>query len=179
MAEYLFTRIWLGRLVFLACTAFVVFLYLIPLRFSAGFLPRPDLLAGLVLAFVLRRPEFVPIWLIALVFFLADLLLLRPPGLWAAVMVGLCAFTRAQEYRLRELGFVFEWVFVAGVLFVAILLNRLILALAVVPQPEFGAVMFHYFVTVLTYPGVVFFCHFFLRLRKITPDQAIRFGHRL
>lgn len=166
-------------MVFAATSALVLFLYLIPLRFSAGLVPRPDLLAGLALAFVLRRPEFVPAWMIALVFFLADMILLRPPGLWAAIMIGLCGFTRGQEYRLRELGFLFEWGLVGTGLFVAVLLNRLVLVLAAVPHPEFGQIMFHYFVTILTYPAVVFFCYFVLHIRKITPDQAIKFGHRL
>ena len=53
------------------------------------------------------------------------------------------------------------------------------LALSMVPQPGFGSVMLHYLTTVLAYPLVVFVCYYILRVQKITPDQAIRFGYRL
>ncbi len=179
MANSLFATVWLGRTVFLGCAAVLLFLALVPLSFTPGLVPRPDLTLCLTFAVVLRRPEFAPFWLIAVVIFVDDILLQRSLGLWTGIVILSCEFIRTQEYRFRDLVFPFEWLFVAGVMFLALLVNRLILTLAFVTPPGFGLEVFHYFVTVLAYPVVVFFCYFVLRIRKVTPDQAIRFGHRL
>jgi len=178
-ADSVFLGVWMGRVRFLAMAALVVFIALVPSDLGKHLVPAPDLLAGLTLAVVLRRPEFVPFWLLAVVFLLADILEMRPPGLWTAIILLTAEFTRAQEYRLRELAFVFEWAFVAAVMFLALLANRVILMLTLVPQAGFGAVMMHYLVTVLSYPLVVLLCYFVLHIRKVSPNLAIRFGHRL
>ncbi len=179
MGDMLFTQIWLGRLAFAGCVLILTFASLVPLDFTPTVFAAPDLMFCLVFAFVLRRPDFVPVWLIAGVFFLADILFFRPPGLWTAIVVLTAEFTRTQEYRLRDLVFPFEWAFVAATMFLAVLANRLMLSLVVVPMPGFGAIMRVYLVTAAAYPLVVFFCYFLLRIRKITPGEAIRFGHRL
>ncbi|MCA8868280.1 MAG: rod shape-determining protein MreD [Rhodobacteraceae bacterium] len=171
--------LWLGRLAYFGCAAAILFFALAPLGFVPKFTPQPDLLLCLTFTFVLRRPEFAPVWLVAAVFLLADILLLGPPGLWTAIVVLLTEFTRTQEYRFREQPFLFEWAFVAGAMFLALLANRLLLVVALVPLSSFGAVTLHYLVSVLAYPLVVLFCYFFLRIRKISPDEAIRYGHRL
>lgn len=173
------TGVWIGRAVYLSVAAILLFLALLPLRFVPSFIPSPDFLACLTLAVALRRPEIVPFWLIAAVFLLGDLLLHRAPGLWTAVMVLTAEWVRGQEYRFRELAFPFEWAFFAGVLFLAILADRVILGAMLVPQPGFGAITLHYLVTVLAYPVVVFFCYVFLRIRKLRPDEAVLLGHRL
>ncbi len=172
-------RIWLGRAKFLACAAVLLFIALVPVNASPQLIPGPDLLFGLILAIVLRRPEFAPFWLLAPVLFLSDILQMRPPGLWALIVILAAEFTRAQEYRFRDLAFPVEWALVAGVMFAAMSANHLILFLTLAAQSSFGAVMLHYLVTVLTYPLVSFICYFILQIRKVTPDVAIRFGRRL
>lgn len=179
MADSRLATLWFGRALFLGCNMVLLFLSLVPLGFTPGVIPRPDLTLCLTFAVVLRRPEFAPFWLIALVFFVDDILLERPLGLWTGLIILSCEFIRTQEYRFRDLVFPFEWAFVAGVMFLALLANRFILALAFVPLSGFGLASLHYFVTILAYPAVVFLCYFGLRIRKVTPDVAIRFGHRL
>jgi len=179
MAEPRGATEWLGRAVYLGCAVVLLFLALVPLRFTPGGIPRPDLTLCLTLAVVLRRPEFAPFWLIGLVFFIDDMLLDRPPGLRTAIVVLSCEYIRTQEYRFRDLVFPFEWAFVVLVMFLALLVNRILLTMAFVPVSGFGLAMLHFFVTVLAYPGTVLFCYAVLRIRKVTPEQAIRFGHRL
>lgn len=178
-AESALVRVWRGRLIFTGCAGLLIFGALLPLGFEPTFTPSPDLLFSLTLAIVLRRPEFVPFWLLAPIFLLADILLMRPPGLWTAIVLLAAEFTRAQEYRFRDLVFPFEWGFIAAVIFLALLANRILLFIALVPLPGFGAVMLHFIVTIMVYPLVVFFCYSILRIRKVTPDVAVRFGHRL
>ncbi|NOX39100.1 MAG: rod shape-determining protein MreD [Alphaproteobacteria bacterium] len=179
MANALSAKIWFGQTAFALSAAAIMFVGLVPLDFTPGGVPWPDLMLGLTYAILLRRPEFVPIWLIAAVFFIADILMMRPPGLWTAIVLLSCEFSRNQISRLRELPFPFEWAFVAGTMFLAILANRLVLAITLLAVPNFGATMLYYFVTVLAYPAIVFFCYFVLRIRRITPNEAIRYGHSL
>ena len=179
MAEALSARLWLGRGLFALLVMVLLFIELVPLGFDAERAPRPDLPVALAFAVLLRRPDLAPLWLLAGLWFLADLLLQRPPGLWAALAVLAFEFARDREYRFREAMFPLEWGFVALLLFAAMLANRLILALTLTPLPALGTVMLHYFVTVLAYPAVVFFCYFILRIHKVTPDEAFRYGHRL
>ena len=47
-------------------------------------------LLGFACAWCLRRPEYVPAWSLAGLFLLADLLLQRPPGLWALLALMGC-----------------------------------------------------------------------------------------
>jgi len=170
---------WVGRLSYVAVASAILFVDLLPLSFTPGFIPTPDLLFVLTLAIALRRPEFVPDWLVAPVFFLADILLMRPPGLWSAVALVATIFTGRQEYRFRDVTFLLEWGFVASVMFLAMLANRIALTTMLIEQPPFGTMMLYFLVTAATYPLVVAFCYFILRIRKVTPDVAVLFGHRL
>jgi len=156
----------------------LIFAELLPLGSGAERGPRPDLPAVLAFAVLLRRPGLAPVWLLAVLWLLGDMLLQRPPGLWAALLLLVFEFTRDREPRFRDLAFVLEWGFVALALLAATLANRLLLALSLSPLPDAGAVMLHYIVTVLAYPPVVLFCYFILRIHKPTPDEAFRYGHR-
>ncbi len=179
MARAITAKIWFGQTAFALSAAAIMFFGLVPLDFTPGGVPWPDLMLGLAYAILLRRPEFVPIWLIATVFFIADILMMRPPGLWTAIVLLSLEFSRNQVARLRELAFPFEWAFVAGTMFLAILGNRVLLAITLLPVANFGTTMLYYFVTVLAYPLIVFFCYFVLRIRRISPNEAIRYGHSL
>jgi rod shape-determining protein MreD len=179
MAETLLSRLLLGRLVYAGCVFVLLFISLVPLGFTPALVPGPDLLLGLTFAFVLRRPDYVPIWLLVGVFFLSDILLLRPPGLWTAIVILAVEFTRLQEYRFRELAFPFEWAFVGAVMFLCLIANRLVLSLMIVPQVGFSTTMLHFLTSFAAYPLVVGFCAFLLRLHKVTPQEAIKYGHRL
>jgi len=175
----LLMRVWGGRLVFVTGIALLSFLKLVPLTFVPHIFLPPDLMFSLVLAFALRRPDFVPIWLVALVFLFTDLLLMRPPGLWSGIVVLSCEFLRAQEYRLRDLAFPFEWLFIGGTMLIAFLAAYGVRSLTLLPVPTLGAFLSLLAATWLSYPVVVFICHKFLRVRHITPQEAVRMGRRL
>ncbi len=178
MANTYLARLWLGRLTFLAVAWLVLALALVPHDFTPRLIPAPDLLLGLAFAFMLRRPDFLPVWLVALVFFVSDLLLMRPPGLWSAIIILAMEFTRNQEHRLRELAFPFELAFVGAVMFLAMIANRLILSLLIVPQGGFGTLMLLFLTSLLAYPLVVLFCSMVLRLHGMTLHEVITSGGR-
>lgn len=78
---------WGHRVLFLGLALVLLFLRLLPLGNAPGTLPGPDLLLCLIMAWVMRRPDYLPVGLIILVVLAEDLLLLRPPGLWTALVV--------------------------------------------------------------------------------------------
>jgi penicillin-binding protein 2 len=89
---------------------------LLPLHPGPGRFPPPDILLLITIAWVLRRPDYVPVGLIAAAFLMADFLFMRPPGLWAALVVLATEYLRAREAGWRDLPFLLEWAIVGAVL---------------------------------------------------------------
>ena len=57
--------LWLHRLLFLAVAALLIFFKLLPLNNSAGALPGPDILLCMIFAWTVRRPDYLPVLMIA------------------------------------------------------------------------------------------------------------------
>ncbi|MEM7724731.1 MAG: rod shape-determining protein MreD [Pseudomonadota bacterium] len=171
MAERPVTYLWAMRLLFLALSGLIMFLHLLPLEPVSRFWAAPDLMIALTFAWVLRRPEFAPLVLIAGVFLLADFLLQRPPGLWSAlVLIG--SFTlRSKALDLRDLTFSMEWLSVASTLIAITLAYRIILALLVVDTPPLSLTLVQLLMTLIAYPFVVLASQTIFRVRKIAPGE--------
>lgn len=159
-----------GRLaywmLFLVLIASVLFVQLLPLNPGPGRLPGPDIMLLIVFAWTILRPNLLPIWMVAGVFLLADLLLMRPPGLWTALVILACEFLRSRWNVLRTAPFLVEWGLVAGLVTALILAKAAILGIFGVAQPSFGLTMIHLVVTVLSYPIVVLLAARSFGLRK-------------
>lgn len=171
MVDALTLRRMIYWLLFAALSALVFFAHLLPIEVGAARLPAPDLILCLAFAWVLRRPDYVPLLLVALVTLLGDWLLLRPPGLWTAlVLIGL-EFLRTRQQFTREMPFPVEWAMVASVLLAATLANRLVLALFQVPQGGLGLTLLQLGATALAYPLVVLVTHGLLGVRRVAPGE--------
>ncbi|MDT8854190.1 rod shape-determining protein MreC [Paracoccaceae bacterium Fryx2] len=171
--------LWLHRGIFVAVALVLLFLRLLPLGGLAGEWPGPDLLMCLVLAWVLRRPDYLPALLIALVVLVEDFVLMRPPGLWAAIVLLASEFLRSRAALTRELSFVAEWLMVAGLMLAMLLGYRLVFAVAFLPQPDFGYAMVQSVVTMLCYPAVVGLSWLALDVRKPAMGEVDAMGRRL
>ncbi len=171
-------RLWHIAL-YLAIAAVLLFLRLLPISPGTGGLPGPDLMLALTLAWVLRRPDYVPALMIAAVFVLEDLMYQRPPGLWAlAVLLG-TEFLRAREPGLRDLTFLLEWLVVGAVMAAMLLLTRTVLLVLMVPQPPLGLALLQYLATLVAYPVVVVASHLAFGLRRAAPGEVDAFGRKL
>lgn len=170
---------WLFRALFLALTLMLLFLRLLPLGHEPGGLPGPDLLLCLIFAWVVRRPDFLPLSLIVVVILAEDLILMRPPGLWTAIVVLATEFLRSRIALTRELNFVVEWMLIAGVMLGMMLAYRLALAIAFVPQPAFGFAIVQFLWSIALYPLVVALSRLVLDLRKPATGEVDDFGRRL
>lgn len=179
MVDALRSSVWLYRLVFLGLAAAFLFLKLLPLGSIAGEWPGPDILLCLIFAWVVRRPDFLPVPLIAAVLILEDLLLMRPPGLWTALVILATEFIRSRAALTRELGFVTEWLLVAGMMAALLISYRLAFALAFLPQPGFGFALVQTVWSILCYPLVVAASRLAFDLRKPATGEVDAYGRRL
>ncbi|WP_341367254.1 hypothetical protein [Yoonia sp. BS5-3] len=80
MADQTDPRIWINRGVFLLVAFLIVVAQLVPLDMRPASWSWPDLLLAMTLAWVVRKPDYAPVALIAALFLMTDLLLHRPPG---------------------------------------------------------------------------------------------------
>lgn len=156
---------WSYRALFLALGALLLFLRLLPLSTLPARIPGPDLMLCITFAWVLRRPDFVPAVAIVAVFVIEDMLAMRPPGLWALVVLLGSEFLRDRAGAMRGLPFMAEWATVTAVMAIMLLANRLVLALVMVPQTGLGLTLLQLLTTVAAYPLVVAASHLALGLR--------------
>lgn len=171
--------LWLHRLVFLGVAFVITFLRLLPLDTTAGHLPGPDILLCLIFAWMVRRPEYLSAPIIAAVVLTEDMLLMRPPGLWTALVLLGAEFIRARSALTRELTFGVEWLLVSGVIFGVFVANRVIMALAFLDQPSFGSALLQIIWSVLAYPAVVAFSRYGLDLHKPATGEIDAYGRRM
>lgn len=172
MVESSATRVWGMRTIYVALALVVLFAHLVPLQIPPQRFAAPDILTALTFAWAIRRPDYVPMLLIAAVMLLADMLLQRPPGLWSALVLIAAEQLKSQDRRIRDSGFVAEWLTVAGMLLVITVIYRVLLGLLIVaPGTLFLAVM-QFVTTLLVYPGVTAFGAFLFDVRHSTPSDV-------
>ena len=141
--------------------------------------PAPDLMLCLTMAWVVRRPDLLPAPLIAAYFLFEDLLLMRPPGAWALVVVLATEFLRTRTALLRGTGFWLEYLMVAGIMVAMWLGNRALLAIVIAPQAPLDLSFAQLAGSVLVYPLVVGFVQIVLRLRKPAAGELDGMGQKL
>lgn len=166
----------LHRGLYLVIAGALLFVRILPLHTQAGGWPGPDLLLALTLAWVLRRPEYVPALIVAGVFLMEDFLLWRPPGLWAAIVLGATEILRRREASLRDMPFAVEWALVAALLAGMLLADRFALGLFMVPQAGLGQSILQGLSTALAYPVVVWLMGRTSTLRKAAPGETDEMG---
>lgn len=178
MNDLSLTRLWLMRGGFLLIVLVILFFQLLPLDTSPRRWAGPDLILCFALAWSLRRPEYVPPVLLAGAFLLADMLLQRPPGLWALLALLGCERIKIRGRGLRDSTFPAEWLTAATIILVIVVANRLILALMFVDIPGITLSLFELGMTVIFYPFAVFVTHALMGVRKAAPGELDALGHR-
>ncbi|MEO0388191.1 MAG: rod shape-determining protein MreD [Pseudomonadota bacterium] len=156
--------------VFMAASA--ILLPLLPLELTADARATPDLLAALTAAWVLRRPDSVPVFVIVPIFLIADFMLGRPPGLWTLLMLAATEMLRLMASGQDDRPFLIEWLNFGIMLALLLALMTLILNLSFAPHPPLGRVFELFTGTMLAYPALVFVLYALLRVRA--PQAAAR-----
>ncbi|MCE0506971.1 MULTISPECIES: rod shape-determining protein MreD [unclassified Roseivivax] len=168
-------RIWMMRGVFVLLAGLVVFFHLLPLSHLPQLLAGPDFITLLVFAWALRRPEYVPAWLIAVVALLVDLIFQRPPGLWAALTVMVAESLKTGERRQRETNFLLEWLSVSVSLGAMVLIYQLVKLLLIIEPMGWVLALSSLLASILIYPGVVALSRI-LGVARAAPGDGDRLG---
>ncbi|WP_342076883.1 rod shape-determining protein MreD [Yoonia sp. SS1-5] len=179
MADIPNTRIWINRTVFVLIAFVIIVVQLVPLDMRPVIWAWPDVLLAATLAWVARRPDYLPVIVIAIVFLLTDLLFQRPPGLWAALVVLLTEAVRKRARGIRNMPLLLEWGMIAFGIVGITLANRLVLAVVMTPQAPLGLTLIQMIATILSYPLVVAIAHFVFGVTRPAPGQVDGRGQRL
>ena len=163
---------WSYGAAYLAIVVVIMLIHLVPLSIAPGRIPGPDLLICLTFAWIVRRPHYLPTLLVAMVFLMADMLFMRPPGLWAALVVIAVEILRARESGTREQTFLMEWAMITAVLLAMTLANRIVLTVFFVEQVSFGLSLVQFLATALCYPLVVFASRVAFGISKMARSQT-------
>lgn len=177
MAE-LRARPWAGKAIFLALALMVILYRLMPFSTEPLTWPRPDLLLALTLAHAARRPDHLPVLLVACVYLLADLLLQRPPGLMTALVVIGTEALRRRSRGLRRSSFMAEWASVALVIAGITVSYRIALLVLLVPVPPLGPVLIEALGTALIYAPLALAGRLF-GLARAAPGAVDHKGQRI
>lgn len=170
---------WGYRLAFVGVAVVLLFLRLLPLGDEAGTFPGPDILLCMTVAWCMRRPDFLPVWLVVAVTLTEDLILMRPPGLWTAIIVLATEFLRGRSALTRELNFVVEWMLASGLMMGMLLAYRTAFSLALLPQAPFGFAAVQVIWSILAYPVIVLLSRLAFDLKKPATGEVDDYGRRL
>lgn len=165
-------QVLVGTGIFLLCQIAIMFGRLLPLSAGTVNRPGPDLAVCLLLAWMLRRPDQLFAPMIAVMFLLEDILLMRPLGLWTVVVLVASEYARSRESRWRDQPFMVEWLRVSILLGAMMLGYRVVQLVFLLPVPALGNVMLQYISTVGSYPLVVLALRWLIGLRRITAAEA-------
>ncbi|MGJ8623489.1 MAG: rod shape-determining protein MreD [Yoonia sp.] len=179
MAERADTRLWVNRGIFVLLAFAFVVIDLVPRDMRPAAWAGPDMLLAVTLAWVARKPSYLPVLVVAAFFLMTDLLFMRPPGLWAALVVVLTEVIRRQHHEFRTMPFLAEWGTIAVGIIAITLINRIVLALVMLPQAPIGLTLSQMVATILVYPLVLVAAHFIFAVRRTAPGEIDSRGQRL
>ena len=124
---------------------------MIPLSPGSGLVP-PDLLYCLVVAWAVRDPATVALWLVAALGLFADTMLGRPLGLGALGLVLVAEVARGVGAQRRGPPFLLEWLAAVAGFALMLAASHVVLRLSLVEPPGLAASARHLVATALAYP---------------------------
>jgi len=176
MSEGAGLRFWTMRLAFTGLALMLLLAHLLPMQTTPRAWGGPDLLLCFALVWSARRPEFVPLMLLATLFLLADFLLSRPPGLAAALMLMGCAQMRSRGRTLRDNGFGAEWMHAAIIVAAIYIAQRFAFFLFLLPMPQLSLSISQAVATMACYPLLVLVSAVFFGVRMAAPRDFDAIG---
>lgn len=172
-------RKWIYRLALGLALALILFTGLVPATARLESIANADIAFCLVGAWLVRRPEYAPLWLLVAFCLATEIVYMLPVGLWSAFAFAAAYFLRGNVERVRMLPFTFEWLLFSSAFLAASVLHQISLVIFFVDAPPFSAVLLNAGVTALFYPPVVLATNVAFRLRKQTPFEAATIGARI
>lgn len=143
-----------------------------PRPLMTDFLPQPNLAYCIVAAWIVRRPECVPLSIVAITALLEETLLLTPPGLWSAAMVLSALFLRDSGAMIKRTTFVLEWGLVSITFLVASVVCALLKLALFIPSASLQLMSLDVMATVAAYPLVVLVSNQLFGVRHMTATES-------
>ena len=171
MAERTDSKTWVQRGLFVLLAFILIVVDLVPLDMRPSLWVSPDLLLAATLVWVARQPSYLPVLVVTVLFLMTDFLFMRPPGLWAALVVILTEVIRRQHREFRNMPLLVEWGTVAFGVVVITIVNRITLAIVMSPQAPLGLTLIEMMATILVYPVVVLVAHFVFGVTRTSPGE--------
>lgn len=161
------------QLLYISLGLAIIFYRLLPLQTTPVHWVGPDLLVAATCVYAIRRPAYVPMISVAVLFLFADLMLHHPPGLLSLFMVLSCEWLKRQSHHLRVATFSVEWVAVAFVIAVQVIGSHIILTLSMATKPPVGLTAMQAVGTVLLYPILTSLSHHIFGVHKAPTGEDI------
>lgn len=169
--------VWGFRATFAGLSVLILFFALLPFGPAEGAVPGPELALCLACAFVMRRPDYAPPWLIVPLVLLGDALLMRPLGLWALVVLLVTEWLRRRVDQTEAIPFWSECATVAGAICAAFVAHYAVLVLLLAERPPLLGETLHMLATVVFYPPTAIFT-MLLGVRRLAPGELDSLGTR-
>ncbi len=168
---------WWYRTLYVGVFVVILMWQLVPLQTVPRAWAYPDLMLAMTFCWVLRRPDYCPVFLIALVFLFQDFMLQRPPGIWTACVIVGAEFLRSRMLINRDLPFAFEWLLVTAVLIVMAVVSRVVLSVFLVPPAPVALDASLIGFTIVVYPLIVVISQYGLGVWRRQPGTLDSMGH--
>lgn len=167
---------WTIPVCFLLFSFALVFINLVPQNLTPARFAGPDLVMATSLAIVMRRPDLLPVWVIAVAVLMADFLLSRPLGLSAFVTVVASEIVRANRHSFLDMFFLMEWFIVGLLVVMAALAQQFLLSFVLMPGHAWGSVFAQALLTILCYPVMVMAGNIFFGIKRRTVHDGQKIG---
>ena len=169
----------LKQLLYIGIGLLIIFYQLLPLKTTPPTWVGPNLLMAITIVYAVRRPAYIPIVSVALLFLFSDFILQRPPGLMSLFMVIGCEWLKRRSHHLRVATFGVEWLAVAIVIILQAIGSHLLLTLTMAPPPLVGLTAMQTIGTIMLYPVLARAAHHLLGIHKSPTDGDNLVRYRL
>jgi rod shape-determining protein MreD len=179
MAESQTARNWAGQMAYVFICLVIIFAQLLPLSTEPQRFAAPDMMVALTITWVVRRPDLVPVPMIAALFLLSDFLSFRPPGLWTLLMLITTEILRRRAVDMRSLAFPAEWLTITAAITGLFIAYRAAVMIFLLPQEPLIPTLWQMTATVLVIPFVAVISHYFLGVSRPGLGEIDEMGRRL
>ena len=137
----------------------------------------PDFAFCIVAAWIIRRPDSVPLQIVAAAALLEEILLLLPLGLWSSAAVISAMFLRERVHGIQRSTFLFEWFLVSVTFLFAVFACGLLQLVLFIPPVPFQLILAEAVATAMAYPVVVVILNMIFGIRHMTPTELRLLRH--
>jgi len=170
------SRVIFNQFLFFCIFAVGHFILLAPITLLPVDILIPEVTLLITLAVIIRNPDYIPFWLIFLIFFLSDFLLTKPLGLNTFIVLIITEFVRRNRPAFIEMLFLSEWLIISIVLFFASISKQILLILTLTERSAFVDVLQQLGLDIFIYPIIVILVRIVFQVKK--SEKSISYSIR-